>query len=74
MSSVAHNINIKETKAGDTLGHTGHGGLCKVCEPGADDFLPRAEGLILIPIDLPHPTGLAWHLTEKRASKGEVVV
>jgi hypothetical protein len=66
--------NGKEIKAGDRLRHTTHGGICRVCEPGADSFLSRAEGLILIPIDMPHRTGLAWHLTEKRASKGEVVV
>lgn len=65
--------NGKEIKAGDTLRHAGHGGLCKVCEPGTDGFLPRAAGLILIPIDLPHRTGLAWRLTERRAAKGEVV-
>lgn len=27
-----HDTNGKEIKAGDTLRHTGHGGLCKVCE------------------------------------------
>ena len=65
--------NGKEIKAGDRLRHTTHGGVCRVCEPGTDGFLPRAGGLILIPVDLPHRAGLAWYLTEERAAKGEVV-
>ena len=49
-------INGVEIKAGDRLRHTGHGGICRVCEPGTDGFLPNAESLILIPDDLPHRT------------------
>lgn len=66
-------VNGVEIKEGDRLRHTTHGGICRVCEPGTDGFLPKAEGLILIPDDLPHRTGLAWALTEKRAAKGEVL-
>lgn len=66
-------INGVEIKAGDRLRHTAHGGICRVCEPGTDGFLSQADNLILIPDDLPHRTGLAWVLNEKRAAKGEVI-
>lgn len=66
-------INGKEIKAGDLLRHTSHGGICRVCEPGTDGFLPKSDGLILIAEGLPHRATMAWWLTEKRAAKGEVV-
>lgn len=67
-------INGVEIKVGHRLRHTTHGGICLVCDPGTDGFLPNAEGLILIPEEIPHRTRMAWQLTEKRASKGEVVL
>lgn len=66
-------INGKEIKAGDRLRHTGHGGICRVCEPGTDGYLSQHDGLILISEDIPHRHSFAWPLTEKRASKGEVI-
>jgi len=65
--------NGKEIKAGDRLRHTGHGGICRVCEPGTDGLLCGHSGLILIPEDVPHRHGYAWVLNETRAAKGEVV-
>jgi len=66
-------INGVEIKAGDRLRHTGHGGICRVCEPGTDGLLSGHNNLILIPEDIPHRNGFAWVLNEKRAAKGEVV-